>query len=371
MTSQFCFSQLPNAVKPISPNATQKATYKPLITGSEDIPKKDEPSLEPEDPSCGAGFSEVVVGVVVSAGVSVSLVGSVSEDGSVSEGVGSVVDVSDSSEVVVSMVGVSDSSDGSDSLVGSVLVVDGFVSSEGFVSFVGVSDSLVGSVSVEVSDEVAVGSVVDVSDSSEVVVSVVGVSDCFVGSVLVFDGFGSSVGFVSFVGSALVVDGFVVVDVGSVLVDDDGSVSFVDVSDSFVGSVSEDVGSELGASGVGSSDGSGALVVVEDSLVDSGSLVGSVLVVDGFGSSEGFVSVGGSVSFVGVSGEDVVGSVVDGSGSLVDDGSVFFVGFDSEEVGSELGGSGVCSSEGSGDGSGVGSGFSTIVTAGNGVAGAF
>ncbi|PMC63533.1 hypothetical protein CJ203_10610 [Corynebacterium tuscaniense] len=308
MTSQFCFSQLPNAVKPISPNATQKATYKPLITGSEDIPKKDEPSLEPEDPSCGAGFSEVVVGVVVSAGVSVSLVGSVSEDGSVSEGVGSVVDVSDSSEVVVSMVGVSDSSDGSDSLVGSVLV---------------------------------------------------------------FDGFGSSVGFVSFVGSALVVDGFVVVDVGSVLVDDDGSVSFVDVSDSFVGSVSEDVGSELGASGVGSSDGSGALVVVEDSLVDSGSLVGSVLVVDGFGSSEGFVSVGGSVSFVGVSGEDVVGSVVDGSGSLVDDGSVFFVGFDSEEVGSELGGSGVCSSEGSGDGSGVGSGFSTIVTAGNGVAGAF
>ena len=302
MTSQFCFSQLPNAVKPISPNATQKATYKPRITGSEDIPKKDEPSLEPEDPSCGAGFSEVVVGAVVSAGVSVSLVGSVSEDGSVSEGVGSVVDVSDSSEVVVSMVGV---------------------------------------------------------------------SDCFVGSVLVFDGFGSSVGFVSFVGSALVVDGFVVVDVGSVLVDDDGSVSFVDVSDSFVGSVSEDVGSELGASGVGSSDGSGALVVVEDSLVDSGSLVGSVLVVDGFGSSEGFVSVGGSVSFVGVSGEDVVGSVVDGSGSLVDDGSVFFVGFDSEEVGSELGGSGVCSSEGSGDGSGVGSGFSTIVTAGNGVAGAF
>lgn len=302
MKSQCFFSQFPNAVKPSSPKATQKATYKPLITGSEDIPKKDEPSLEPEDPSCGAGFSEVVVGVVVSAGVSVSLVGSVSEDGSVSEGVGSVVDVSDSSEVVVSMVGV---------------------------------------------------------------------SDCFVGSVLVFDGFGSSVGFVSFVGSALVVDGFVVVDVGSVLVDDDGSVSFVDVSDSFVGSVSEDVGSELGASGVGSSDGSGALVVVEDSLVDSGSLVGSVLVVDGFGSSEGFVSVGGSVSFVGVSGEDVVGSVVDGSGSLVDDGSVFFVGFDSEEVGSELGGSGVCSSEGSGDGSGVGSGFSTIVTAGNGVAGAF
>ena len=273
----------------------------PFLTGLEEKSLSPEPSLEPEDPFCGAGVVVVVVvglvvGVVVSVAVSGSFVGSVSEDGV------SVVDVSESLEVSVSF-------DGSDSLVG-------------------VMDSAC---------EVVVVEVVDVVDSFGVSDSFVG-SGSLVGSVFVDDGFGSSEGFVSVVDDSELFDGS-----GSLVGVEDSAcdvvvVEVVDVVDSF-GVSGSLVGSDLEVDGfVG--DG-------------SGSLVGSVFVDDGFGSSEGFFSV-------------------------VED-SELFVGSDScgvsdsGEVGSELGGSGVGSSDGSGlgSGSGVGSGFSTIVTAGKGVAGAF